>query len=287
MAHQTTNTANQDDLDTASVRGISVGYTDRGAGCPVLFLHGHPFDRTMWQPQVRALAGRGYRTIVPDLRGYGSSTVVPGITPLDVFARDMAALLDHLGLDVVNVVGVSMGGQIALEMCRLFPDRVDSLTLVATNPLPETEQGCLARERLAARLREEGMRGYADDMLVGMMTAENVRDLPAVAHHVRAMMCAAPPEGAAAAQLGRARRPDHTPLLKRISAPTLLVVGQHDGFTPPEGAELMHVRVPDSIMEIIEGAGHLPNLERPERFNEVLRRFLEKNRLRPSLSEVG
>ncbi|WP_067598686.1 alpha/beta fold hydrolase [Nocardiopsis listeri] len=287
MAHQMTNTANQDDLDTASVRGISIGYTDRGAGCPVLFLHGHPFDRTMWKPQVRALAGRGYRTIVPDLRGYGSSTVVPGVTPLDVFARDMTALLDHLGLDVVNVVGVSMGGQVALEMCRLFPDRVDSLTLVATNPLPETEQGCLARERLAARLREEGMRGYADDMLVGMMTADNVRDLPAVADHVRDMMCAAPPEGAAAAQLGRARRPDHTLLLKRISAPTLLVVGQHDGFTPPEGAELMHVRVPDSIMEIIEGAGHLPNLERAGRFNEVLRRFLEQNRLRPRPSEVG
>lgn len=287
MTHQTTNTANHDGLDIASVRGISVGYTDRGAGCPVLFLHGHPFDRTMWEPQIRALAGRGYRTIVPDLRGYGSSTVVPGVTPLDVFARDLAALLDHLGLDVVNVVGLSMGGQVALEMCRLFPDRVDSLTLVATNPLPETEQGCLSRKRLASRLREEGMRGYADDMLVGMMTADNVRDLPAIADHVRAMMYAAPPEGAAAAQLGRAKRPDHTPLLKRISAPTLLVVGQHDGFTPPEGAELMHVRVPDSIMEIIEGAGHLPNLERPERFNEVLRRFLERTRLRSHAFGIG
>lgn len=287
MTHQTTNTANHDGLDIASVRGISVGYTDRGAGCPVLFLHGHPFDRTMWEPQIRALAGRGYRTIVPDLRGYGSSTVVPGVTPLDVFARDLAALLDHLELDVVNVVGLSMGGQVALEMCRLFPDRVDSLTLVATNPLPETEQGCLSRKRLASRLREEGMRGYADDMLVGMMTADNVRDLPAIADHVRAMMYAAPPEGAAAAQLGRAKRPDHTPLLKRISAPTLLVVGQHDGFTPPEGAELMHVRVPDSVMEIIEGAGHLPNLERPERFNEVLRRFLERTRLRSHAFGIG
>lgn len=287
MTHQTTNPANHDGLDIASVRGISVGYTDRGAGCPVLFLHGHPFDRTMWEPQIRALAGRDYRTIVPDLRGYGSSTVVPGVTPLEVFARDLAALLDHLELDVVNVVGLSMGGQVALEMCRLFPDRVDSLTLVATNPLPETEQGCLSRKRLASRLREEGMRGYADDMLVGMMTADNVRDLPAIADHVRAMMYAAPPEGAAAAQLGRAKRPDHTPLLKRISAPTLLVVGQHDGFTPPEGAELMHVRVPDSVMEIIEGAGHLPNLERPERFNEVLRRFLERTRLRSHAFGIG
>ena len=278
MTYQTTKTAKYTNTDSASVRGINVDYTDHGSGCPVLFIHGHPFDQTMWRPQVKALAGRGYRTIVPDLRGYGRSTVVPGVTPMDAFARDLAALLDHLGLDVVNVVGLSMGGQVALEMYRLFPDRVDSLTLVATNPMPETAQGRLARERLAARLREQGMRGYADDMLVGMMTAENVRALPSVADHVRTMMYAAPPEGAAAAQLGRARRPDHTLLLKRICAPTLLLVGQHDRFTPPEGAELMHVQVPDSIVEIIEGAGHLPNLERPERFNEVLRRFLDQAR---------
>lgn len=281
MTHQTTDTANSEGPRLASVRGISVSYDDRGAGCPVLFVHGHPFDRTMWEPQVRALAGRGYRTIAPDLRGYGRSTVVPGVTSMDTLARDLAALLDHLELDVVNVVGLSMGGQVALELYRLFPDRVDSLALAATNPLPETETGRAKRRAMAARLRAEGMRGYTDEMLVGMMTAANVRDQPAVADHVRAMMYAAPPEGAAAAQLGRAERPDHTMLLRHISAPTLLVVGQHDGFTPPGGAELMHVRIADSVVEIIEGAGHLPNLERPGRFNEVLRRFLEQARTRP------
>nr|WP_040684258.1 alpha/beta fold hydrolase [Nocardiopsis halotolerans] len=262
------------------MRGISVTYTDRGAGYPILLVHGHPFDRTMWEPQVKALAGRGYRVIVPDLRGYGHSTVVPGTTNLDTFARDLAGLLDHLGLDVVSVVGLSLGGQIALELYRLFPDRIDSLTLTATNPRPETEQGRAARAALAERLRAEGMRGYADEMLVGMMTADNVRELPEVADHVRAMMYAAPPEGAAAALLGRARRQDYVPLLRRVSAPTLLVGGQYDGFTPPDFTESMHVMVPDSVVEIIEGAGHLPNLERPERFNEVLRRFLDRCRTR-------
>ncbi|PDP88189.1 alpha/beta hydrolase [Glycomyces fuscus] len=262
------------------MRGIDVTYTDRGAGYPILLVHGHPFDRTMWEPQVRALAGRGYRVIAPDLRGYGSSTVVPGTTNLDTFARDLDALLDHLGLDVVSVVGLSMGGQIALELYRLFPDRVDSLTLAATNPRAETERGRAARVALAERLRAEGMRGYCEEVLVGMMTADNVRELPAVADHVRAMMYATPPEGAAAALLGRARRPDYVPLLRRVSSPTLLVGGQYDVFTPPDLTESMHVLVPDSVVEIIEGAGHLPNLERPERFNEVLRRFLDRCRTR-------
>ncbi|MBR8743283.1 alpha/beta fold hydrolase [Nocardiopsis sp. MG754419] len=262
------------------MRGISVDYTDRGAGCPVLFLHGHPLDRTMWEPQVRALAGRGYRTIVPDLRGYGSSTDAAAAASLADFARDTTALLDHLGLDVVNLVGLSMGGQIALEMYRLFPDRVDSLTLVATDPRPESDRGRLRSGPTAAPPREERPRGHADDGLVGLMTGDNIRDLPEVADHVRAMMDAAPPEGTAAARSGRARSPDHRPLLKRISAPTLLMTGRHDAFTPPEAAEFMHVRIPDSVVEIIEGAGHLPNLERPDRFNEVLRRFLERVRTR-------
>jgi pimeloyl-ACP methyl ester carboxylesterase len=280
VAHQTTNTASSNGPGIASVRGIDVTYTDRGAGYPTLLIHGHPFDRTMWEPQVRALAGRGYRVIAPDLRGYGSSTVVPGTTNLDAFARDLDALLDHLGLDVVSVVGLSMGGQIALELYRLFPDRVDSLTLAATNPRAETERGRAARVALAGRLRAEGMRGYCEEVLVGMMTADNVRELPGVADHVRAMMRATPPEGAAAALLGRARRQDYVPLLRRVSAPTLLVGGQYDVFTPPDLTESMHVLVPDSVVEIIEGAGHLPNLERPERFNEVLRRFLDRCRTR-------
>lgn len=280
MAHETTSTANRDGPDTASVRGIDVSYTDRGAGYPILFIHGHPCDRTMWEPQVRAFAGRGYRAIVPDLRGYGRSTVVPGTTSLGSFARDLAALMDHLGLDVAGVVGLSMGGQVALELYRLFPDRVDSLTLTATNPRAETPEGRATRAATAERLRAEGMRGYTDEMLVGMMSADNVRTLPAVADRVRAMMYAAPPEGAAAALRGRAQRPDYVPLLRRVSAPTLLVAGRDDRFTPPDLTESMHVLIPDSVVEIIEGAGHLPNLERPERYNEVLRRFLDRCRTR-------
>jgi pimeloyl-ACP methyl ester carboxylesterase len=72
-------------------------------------VHGHPFDRGMWAPQLRTLGGR-HRLIAPDLRGYGESTVVPGTTPLDAFARDLAALLDHLGIAGAAPCGLTMGG---------------------------------------------------------------------------------------------------------------------------------------------------------------------------------
>lgn len=279
VAHLGTHPENSYHVRTLRIRAVDITYLDHGAGCPVLFIHGHPFDHTMWHPQISALTNRGYRVIAPDLRGYGNTPVTSQITHLDTFARDLHGLLEHLDLDTVDVVGLSMGGQIALELCRLFPDRVDTLTLVATNPRAETDEGRTFRKQLAEQLLLEGMRGYADRMLVGMMSADNVRQLPQVAQHVHAMMCATCPKGAAAALLGRAQRPDHMPLLRRLSAPTLLLVGRQDHFTPPDFTEAMHVWVPDSLVSIIDGAGHLPNLERPEQFNTVLLRFLDRHRL--------
>lgn len=83
-------------MSTANINGITIGYDDEGTGDDVLVLvHGHPFDRSMWRPQVEHFSAAGWRVIAADLRGYGETTVVPGVTPLSAFAGDVAALLDH------------------------------------------------------------------------------------------------------------------------------------------------------------------------------------------------
>src|SRR6478735_7086839 len=98
-------------MPIAAINGITVAYDDVGHGSNTLLLiHGHPFNRSMWRPQLDAVANAGWRVIVPDLRGYGETTVVPGKTPLPIFAADAAALLDHLGIDTAVIGGLSMGG---------------------------------------------------------------------------------------------------------------------------------------------------------------------------------
>lgn len=82
-------------MSTVSLGGITVGYDDVGGGDPVVLVHGHPFDRSMWRPQVEHLGRTGWRVIAPDLRGYGESTVVPGATTLDVFAEDIVRLISR------------------------------------------------------------------------------------------------------------------------------------------------------------------------------------------------
>lgn len=252
------------------VRGVSVGYDDIGGrgGVPLLLVHGHPFDRTMWRPQTHAFPGQ--RVIAPDLRGYGATTVVPGVTPLDAFAHDLAALLDRLGLARATLCGLSMGGQIVLEFHRLFPERVAGLVLADTFAQAETPQGRKERNDRADTLLRDGMAGYAHAVLDSMVAPATVRDLPEVAAHVLGMMLAAPPEGAAAALRGRAERPDYTPTLAGITVPTLVVVGRDDTFTPVADARFLYERIPGARLAVIEGAGHLPNLERPADFNRAL-----------------
>ncbi|MFD8370482.1 alpha/beta fold hydrolase [Streptomyces sp. NPDC059688] len=253
-----------------------LAYEDKDPGptgrVPLVLVHGHPFDRTMWHPQLAAFA-TGRRVIAPDLRGYGASPVTPGTVPLSRHAEDLADLLDLLGVDTFVLAGLSMGGQIAMECHARFGDRIRGLVLADTFPDAETPEGRRDRAATAERLLTEGMRGYADEVLEKMVAPYADPDVKA---HVHRMMTAAPPEGAAAALRGRAERPDYRALLTGVRVPALVVVGADDTYTPVSDAETMHAALPDSVLHVVEGAAHLPNLERPEEFNRVLGDFLAR-----------
>ncbi|MFF1447743.1 alpha/beta fold hydrolase [Streptomyces sp. NPDC058274] len=252
-----------------------LAYEDKGTEAsrvPLVLIHGHPFDRTMWVPQIAAFSP-ARRVIAPDLRGYGASPVVPGTTPLGTFAEDIAGLLDELGVGEFVLGGLSMGGQIVMECYRQFPDRIRGLVLADTFPAAETPEGRKTRNDTADRLLREGMRGYADEVLHRMVAPYADAE---VAAHVHRMMTAAPPEGAAAALRGRAERPDYRELLTRVAVPALVVVGADDTFTQERDAEAMHAALPDSTLQVIESSAHLPNLERPAEFNRALSAFLAR-----------
>ncbi|MEU4267980.1 alpha/beta fold hydrolase [Streptomyces sp. NPDC026092] len=256
-------------MPSAEINGLTIGYEDRGTGPALVLVHGHPFDRSMWRHQIDRFAAT-HRVVAPDLRGYGATTVVPGTTPLSVFAGDLAALLDHLGVEEFVLGGLSMGGQIVMECYRLFPGRIRSLVLADTFPAAETEEGRAGRYAMAERLVREGMRGYADEVLDRMVAPYNTHAAP----HVHRMMLSTDPEGAAAALRGRAERPDYRALLTTVAVPALVVVGRDDAFTPVADAEAMHAALPHSTLVVVERAAHMPNLERPEEFDAALATFL-------------
>lgn len=249
-------------------------YDDVGAGYPVVLIHGHPFNRTMWTPQVEFLRSRA-RVITPDLRGYGENRHHAGDTRLETFASDILTLLDELGVDRFLLGGLSMGGQIALELFRQQRPRVAGMILADTFAQVDSPQGKQLRYTTADRLLREGMEAYAVEVLPKMIARHHIDSMPAVAAHVLRMMQTTPPAGAAAALRGRAERIDYTPLLAEIDIPVLIVVGDQDEYTPVSDARFMSERIRGAELVVIEDAGHMPNLEQPAAFNASMGRFVD------------
>ncbi|CAM5237938.1 Hydrolase OS=Streptomyces glaucescens OX=1907 GN=SGLAU_17720 PE=4 SV=1 [Streptomyces glaucescens] len=252
---------------------VPLAYEDKGTatGVPLLLVHGHPFDHTMWDPQIEAFAPHR-RVVAPDLRGYGASPVVPGITPLAAFAADLEALLDELGLESVILAGLSMGGQIAMECYDRFGDRIRGLVLADTFAEPETPEGRRTRSAMADGLLREGMRGYADgDLHDGRPLRRAGRPGPRPPHDDRR-----PARGGRRGPARTRRTPRYRPLLARVTVPALVVVGEDDEYTLVPVAETLHALLPESTLHVVKDAAHMPNLERPDEFNAALAAFLDR-----------
>lgn len=255
---------------TLTVDGIPLHYRDVGQGLPVLLLHAFPLNGSAFDAQVKALSGR-YRFIIPDHRGFGQSKLGEGPTEMDRIARDALALLDALKIDSAVVGGVSMGGYAAMALLREDAGRVRGLVLVDTQATPDDEAGRARREASAKEVLEKGVEPFVQVQLPKLVAAGP--DSP-VGREVAAMMRATSPQGLAAGQRGMALRLDSKDILARYAGPALIIVGELDVITPPEKARQMAELITGARLELIPNAGHLSNQEQPERFNEVLDRFL-------------
>jgi len=255
---------------------LSLHYQESGSGTPVLLIHGHPFDCTSWTPQLAATFP-GYRLIAPDLRNFGRTTSPNPPADFSTYARDLIAFADTLALDQFYVAGLSMGGQIALELAALAdaaPHRLLGLILCDTFAQLDTPAKKANRYALADRLDREGLAAYAVEVLPKMMCAKTIAGHPDVAAGLVRMMQRAPAAGASAALRTRAERRDYLPLLPTLDLPTLIVVGDQDEFTPVADAEIMHQYLRNSTLVVIPDAGHLTSLEQPAAFNRALAAFL-------------
>ena len=262
----------------AEVNGININCKVTGSGEPLVLIHGHPFDHTMWYPQVVDFSDN-YKVITPDLRGYGESSLpASGKTRFEDYATDVLGLLDILGVDRFHLSGLSMGGQIIMEIFRQAPSRIKSLIFADTFASLDTPEVKQSRYDAANRLEKEGMDAYADEVIYKMIKPEHVKSMPEVAKHIIGMMKATSPIGAATALRARSERIDYlADVFPQIKIPTLAIVGREDEFTPVDKAEEMKANLWDCELVVIEDSGHMPNLEHPDEFNKVVLDFLEGN----------
>lgn len=254
-------------MPTTSISGAKLFYRDEGEGAPLLFIHAFPLNSTMWEAQIQAFAPH-MRVIAPDLPGFGPSILGSGDKSIDRYADTIAALLDDLGIERANVIGLSMGGYTALALVRRHPQRVSALVLADTKAPADTEDARAKRTENAQIVQTHGQDALSDRMLATLLSPDAPDSL---SESVRSMVRANSREGLTAALKALANRADATPLLGQIHVPTAIIVGEHDTVTPLSDAQALHQGIANSTLTVIPNAAHLSNLEAPEAFNAALR----------------
>ena len=254
------------------VNGISLAYSDRGAGLPLLFLHAFPLNRTMWAPQDEALSSQ-FRVITVDLRGHGESDAPLWRYSLDQAADDVRALMDHLSIRQALLVGLSMGGYILFAFHRRYADRVKGLVLADTKAQADTAEGREGRFQMAQVAYKQGPAAVADLMIPKLLSPATVQTRPDLVQTVRAMIEGNQVSGIAGDLMAMAERPDSVPSLGEIACPAHVIVGELDQATPPSDAALMAGRIPGARLTVIPRAAHLANMEQPDLFNRIVLEF--------------
>jgi pimeloyl-ACP methyl ester carboxylesterase len=268
----------------AKTNGITTCYDDAGSGAAIVFIHGHSMDRRMWKYQVPAVVEAGYRAVTYDVRGHGQTDAPANGYTWDNYENDLAALLDHLGIEAAHVVACSMGGGVAMAFVLANPKRALSLTFV-DSALPGFGYDASLGEEMGAMktaLQSGGHEAFAAIWLQHPFF-EGVRRQPQLLAELREQVLAYPAREYQAdyAGEGKYKQPDMTKKLDKIRAPALVVVGEHD--SPDFGviAEILAANINRARLEVFPGAWHLPSMEQPERFNEVLLAFLKTVRAEP------
>jgi pimeloyl-ACP methyl ester carboxylesterase len=252
---------------------FNMAYQDSAGGLTMLMIHGFPLSSSMWEMQLDDLSEL-VRIIAPDLRGHGFSEAEPPYS-IAQYADDCITLLDSLGVtDKVVVCGLSMGGYVALDIVRRFPDRVAALVLTATRAAPDDDDGKANRDKAIASVAKHGTEPLVKAMLPKLFSPTTLEMSPELGDILEAMMESVPTEGVVGALEAMRDRVDSRPLLSEIDCPTLIIHGVDDQIVPLAEAEAMAAAIPDTELVVLADAGHLPPIEQPEEFNRALARFL-------------
>ncbi|MGQ0580266.1 MAG: 3-oxoadipate enol-lactonase [Betaproteobacteria bacterium] len=257
-----------------SSNGIGINYTVEGKGPWVVLSHSLACNCAMWDEQAAALK-RHYRVLRFDTRGHGGSDAPQAAYSLDMLSEDLLGILDGLGIEEANFVGLSMGGMIGMTFALAHPGRFRSLVLCDTSSRIPAEAAPVWEERIKTAA-ERGMEPLVEPTLQRWFTEAFYKNNKAMMKQVGQMIRATRPAG----YIGcchAIRKIDLTSRLGAISCPAQIIVGEQDVGTPVAMSHAIHDAIPGSELVIIPSASHLSNLEQPGLFNKALLGFLSKH----------
>jgi len=248
-----------------------LAFTSHGAGPCLVLLHAFPLDGRLWRAQVGELSA-SHRLVIPDLRGFGRSRDLGPPSSIAQMADDVASLLASLGVARARVLGLSMGGYVALALLQKYPTIVEQLVLCDTRADADSPEARQGRARQLALLHGgAGVAGLFEQLLprlVGPATGDAVRE------SLRQVAMDQSIKSVSGAVVALRDRPDQSATLEGCQAPVLVVNGAADAISTPDDGRALAALAPRGTFLEIPGAGHLSCIENPDIFNREVARWL-------------
>lgn len=259
---------------TIEVSDFNLSYDDVGVGqIPIIFLHGFPFDKSMWKQQCEFLK-TSYRLIACDIRGFGKSKDEQTSLNINLFADDLIQFMDKLKIDKAIICGLSMGGFITLNAIKRFPERFEALILCDTQCIADTVEVKQKRLKSIEKIEENGVTSFNEKFVKNVFHEDSLTNKKELVENLRSVVFANSQNIIIQGLLALAKRSETCSSLIEINMPTLIICGREDAVTPLEQSEYMKNHIKGSVLKIIDKAGHVSNLEQPDEFNNHLQEFL-------------
>lgn len=257
------------------INGLSVFLEGNSKNKSIIFIHGFPYDHTMWKAQIDELC-KNYFCVAYDIRGLAESTVGDGQYTMESFVDDLEIIIAQLKLNKPILCGLSMGGYIALRALEKFEEKFSAAILCDTRSETDNSEGKLKRAAAIKRINTEGLPPFAKDFITNCY-GDRYKQHNKVDFDNRILKSSAfDPIGVKGSLLAMLGRNDTTEYLGKINIPALVICGEHDTLTPPEVMKPVAEKINGAEFVLIKDSGHMSPIENPLEVNKAIKKFLDK-----------
>lgn len=257
------------------INGLSVFFEGSSNNKSIIFIHGFPYDHTMWKAQIDELS-KNYFCVAYDIRGLGESPAGDGQFTMEQFVDDLEIVVNELKLDKPVICGLSMGGYIALRALERMQDKFTAAILCDTRSEADNNEGKLKRAAAIKRINLEGLTPFTYDFIRNCFADEFKNNKQAELKKIIEKSSEFNSIGVKGCLLAMLSRTDTTQSLGNIKIPTLVICGEKDSLTPPSVMKEMFHKIPNAEYVEIKNSGHMSPIENPEEVNKAITQFLQK-----------
>ncbi|MES2138852.1 MAG: alpha/beta fold hydrolase [Bacteroidota bacterium] len=256
------------------INDAEICYDDFGESTiPVIFIHGFPFNKSSWKPQMDFLKS-SCRVIAYDIRGFGKSTAGDEKPSINLFADDLIQMMDVLQIKKAIVCGLSMGGYILLNAINRYPERFHAIILSDTQCIGDSTEAKEKRYKTIKQIETDGLTDFAAGFIKNVFCQESLNNKKELVEEIKNIILSTKLETVAGTLVALAQRHEKCFSLNEISIPALILCGKEDIVTPPVQSEFLHTHIKNSKFYSLDNAGHMANLEQADEFNKLVNDFI-------------